>query len=265
MPRSRWIIAGLFLVGGLPLAEAQFVRPGESAGSRSVPSKSAPPKSTPPKTAAFRDRAPIGAANDGATAPQSFEELFRPTAYQGQQPETERNPADNSTPRDHSARHDTLPVRAASDPDREIGRRELSKPGAKSGPPSGEKPRSTGVLVTTIASLAVVIGVFLLVMWFVRRQLPRGMSQLPNDVWEVLGRTSLGPRQPAMLVRLGDRLLLVATHAGEMRTLCEINDPDEVTRLVGLCHQAQPQSATAAFRHVLQQLGKPTRAGGGSP
>jgi flagellar biogenesis protein FliO len=116
-------------------------------------------------------------------------------------------------------------------------------------------------VITTIASLAVVLGLFLLAMWFVRRHLPRGSGPLPGDVLEVLGRATIGHRQSVTLLRLGDRLLLIATNASGMHTLGEITDPDEVTRLLGICRQAQPGSATAAFRQVLQQMSRPPQAG----
>ncbi len=141
----------------------------------------------------------------------------------------------------------------------------MPRPSADSG---GESPRSSGPLITTIASLAVVIGLFLLVMWLVRRHLPRGMGPLPSrragSAWP-RGRSA--QKQSVTLLRLGDRLLLVAISVGGIETLSEITDPDEVTRLLGICRQAQPQSATTAFRQVLQQMSVPPRAAksGGPP
>ena len=116
-------------------------------------------------------------------------------------------------------------------------------------------------MAATLASLGVVLGLFFLVMWLLRRHLPSGSLQLPNDVLEVLGRGTIGAKQPVHLVRLGDRLLLVANNGQSLETLAEITDPDEVTRLAGLCRQAHPQSATAAFRDVFQKVtGPPPRA-----
>ena len=45
-------------------------------------------------------------------------------------------------------------------------------------------------------------------------------------------------------------------------TLTEIDDPDEVTRLAGLCKANQAGSASAAFRQVLHQFaGQPAEPG----
>src|SRR5207245_7896741 len=118
-------------------------------------------------------------------------------------------------------------------------------------------PHTPGAVITSLGSLALVVGAFPFVMWFVRRHLPRGAGPLPSDVLEVLGRATIAHKQPVSLVRLGDQLLLVAIHAGSAETLAEITDPDEVTRLVGICQQARPQSATSAFRQVLRQLSDP--------
>jgi len=155
----------------------------------------------------------------------------------------------------------TAPANTAAGNRREVGQRDTRRPGQRSLSADGEKARSSGPVVTTLASLAVVVGLFLLVMWFVRRHLPRGMGPLPSDVLEVLGRSSIGHKQPAALVRLGDRLLLVAAGGSGLTTLAEITDADQVTRLVALCHQSRPHSASAAFRQVLEQMSQPPRAG----
>jgi hypothetical protein len=57
------------------------------------------------------------------------------------------------------------------------------------------------------------------------------------------------------LVRCGHKLLLVAISTAGADTLTEITDPVEVDRLCGLCRQSHPQSATTAFRNVLNQFG----------
>jgi flagellar biogenesis protein FliO len=161
------------------------------------------------------------------------------------------------------ASHQLSPEEAstAGDRHREMGpsgstRKSLNSPSTAAGGGS----RSTAPLITTMASLAVVVGLFLLAMWLVRRHLPRGLGPLPSDVLEVLGRTTIGSRQPVTLVRLGDRLLLIATNPQGMETLSEITDPDEVTRLLGICQQAQPHSASTAFRQVFQQVSRPPQA-----
>jgi flagellar biogenesis protein FliO len=113
-------------------------------------------------------------------------------------------------------------------------------------------------LVTTAASLAVVLGLFLLLVWVQRRASgPRG-SMLPGEVIQTLGRARLNSRQEMHLVRVGNKLLLLAVTANSAETLTEITDPDEIHRLNGICHQNQPGSISASFREILSQLQQPT-------
>ncbi len=116
--------------------------------------------------------------------------------------------------------------------------------------------RSNGLssLLTAGSSLAVVLGLFFVMAWLVRRAGPRGASLLPTEVVEVLGRAPLAARQQIHLLRLGNKLVLVCLHPDGAQPLAEITEPDEVTRLAGLCRQAQPNSTTAAFRQVFQQF-----------
>jgi flagellar biogenesis protein FliO len=113
-------------------------------------------------------------------------------------------------------------------------------------------------------SLAVVLGLFFLVAWLLRRAMPKGSRLLPGDVVEVLGRAPLTGRQHVHLLRCGNKLLLVSVSPGSTETLTEITDPEEVDRICGLCRAAHPQSATASFRQVLQQFGETGVRGQGS-
>jgi flagellar biogenesis protein FliO len=111
-------------------------------------------------------------------------------------------------------------------------------------------------VMTGLASLVVVLGLFFAVAWALRRGMPAGAAALPREAVEVLGRTTLAGRQQAHLIRCGNKVLLVYLAQGVAETLTEITDPLEVDRLVGLCQQSHPQSTTASFRQILQQFGR---------
>jgi flagellar biogenesis protein FliO len=124
--------------------------------------------------------------------------------------------------------------------------------------PKGEPPtKASGwsTLLSALGSLAVVLGLFLAVVWFLRRTGPKSMLALPGEVFEVLGRSPLAARQQAQLVRCGNKLLLISVTAGGAETLTEITEPAEVERLVGLCQQSRPNSASASFRNLFSQFG----------
>jgi flagellar biogenesis protein FliO len=107
-----------------------------------------------------------------------------------------------------------------------------------------------------VGSLAAVVGLLALIVWCTRRFAPPGMSVLPKEVLEPLGRAVLPGQQAVQLVRLGPKLLLIAQHEGSLATLAEITDPAEVEHLLALCRRQRPDSATTAFAQVLAQWGE---------
>jgi flagellar protein FliO/FliZ len=113
-------------------------------------------------------------------------------------------------------------------------------------------------LMTTAASLAVVLGLFLLLVWVQRRASGTRGSMLPGEVIQTLGRARLNSRQEMHLVRVGNKLLLLAVTATSAETLTEITEPDEIDRLNGICLQNQPGSISASFREILSQLQQPS-------
>jgi flagellar biogenesis protein FliO len=112
------------------------------------------------------------------------------------------------------------------------------------------------MLLSIGSSLAIVVGLFLGVAWCYRKTLSTSMSgSLPKQVVDILGRSSLSARQQMILVRFGQKLVLVSVIQGEARTLSEITDPVQVDQLVGLCESSQPGSITNSFKSVLLQEG----------
>jgi len=109
-------------------------------------------------------------------------------------------------------------------------------------------------MITVGGSLAIVLGLFLVVAWVLRKTAPHGSLVLPKEVFDILGRAPLGARQQVQLLRCGNKLLLVSITPGGAETLTEVTEPIEVDRIAGICHQAHPKSATTAFRQVFQQL-----------
>ena len=173
-----------------------------------------------------------------STMPESpARTVIQPASYQAAaRAEREDQPAPNS----------------AAIPGRSLAPVSSDQPQRREGvPPPLDPARS----LTTIGSgLAVVIGLFVLAAWWWRTRMPQAIMPLPGGVLEVLGRSSLDTKHRLHLVRLGNKLLLVSTTADCAETLAEIDDPDEVTRLIGLCLQSRPGSSSRAFRDVLTEL-----------
>jgi flagellar biogenesis protein FliO len=123
-------------------------------------------------------------------------------------------------------------------------------------------PTAGRAALTTLTSLAVVVGLFLLLVWLQRRTgAGRGLT-LPGEVLETLGRVRLNGRQEMHLVRVGNKLLLLAVTAQGAETLTEITDPREIDRLSGICRHSRPDSISASFREILTQLASPQPGSG---
>jgi len=136
----------------------------------------------------------------------------------------------------------------------------LKRSGDTTGTP-GSRAGGLPSMLTVAASLGVVLGIFFLVAWGMRRAAPVGATLLPGEVFEVLGRAPMAGRQQVYLLRCGVKLVLVSVTPAGAETLTEITEAGEVDRLAGLCQQARPNSATAVFRQVFQQFtqGQPSR------
>ncbi|MEE2990895.1 MAG: flagellar biosynthetic protein FliO [Planctomycetota bacterium] len=107
--------------------------------------------------------------------------------------------------------------------------------------------------------MAIVLAVFFLVIWFLRRSLPHQARVLPKEAFEVLGTAPLSSRHTLQLVRIGNRLLVVSLAAGGASSLAEISDIEEVDRLLSLCQAGRQQDRSGAggesFQQVLSEIG----------
>jgi len=117
----------------------------------------------------------------------------------------------------------------------------------------GFLPNSASPIMSVLSSLAIVLGVFFVLVWLMKRASPRQGGLLPKEVFEKLGSVPLSPKMHMQLFRLGGKLVLVSVTPDGMEPVAEVTDPDEVIHLIGLCKQNDPKSASAAFRQVLKQ------------
>jgi flagellar biogenesis protein FliO len=106
------------------------------------------------------------------------------------------------------------------------------------------------------AGLAIVVGLFLACTWLLRRGGPKPTGALPTEAFAVLGRAPLTAQSFAQLLRIGNKLVLVAVTADGAHPLAEVNDPAEVDRIAGLCLGAKPGGSSAEFQQVLAELSR---------
>lgn len=250
----------LSLLGLMVLAAGASDLPAD--GSRATDTRiswPATPAAESPATAPF-DRPTDNAPS--TSAPRDLGTV--PAAYEEKAPEPERRPADHppATLQENpsSAPAKLLPPAAPiTQPllKTPLGQnhREAASPlelGSHSSRNSKDKPTG-GIshLVTMGSSLAIVLGLFFLVAWTMRRASPRGSGVLPGEVFEILGRAPLSGRQQVHLLRCGTKLLLVSVTPAGAETLTEVTDSDEVDRLAGLCRREPPRRA---FQQIFQQF-----------
>lgn len=120
--------------------------------------------------------------------------------------------------------------------------------------------KSSGV--TALAALAFVIGLFMLLAWATKRTMPKSAQLLPAEAVRILGRVSLGARQYGHLLCLGNKLVLVSISQGGVEKLAEVDDPQEVQRLVALCGKTSSNSSQVEFDQIFGQFAK-EKAGAG--
>jgi flagellar biogenesis protein FliO len=213
-----------------------------------------PPLSPPPTTPApsWDGRTTTGVNAPAAVAP--IREHREPAPYD--RPIMRASHVTADPPAIQPIEPTPAPVQTATTVQPETEPLKLPKPGnedgALSGAGSGAGVRS---LATVGVSLAAVLGLFFVMVWFTRRNLPKSLFGLSKDVVEVLGRAPLAGKQHMYLIRLGRKLILVSVTPSGAETLTEVTDPDDVQHLAALCERRNPNGSSGGFREALSQLG----------
>ena len=113
-----------------------------------------------------------------------------------------------------------------------------------------------GGLLRVSLALLVVLAAVLGTGWLARRV--RGLTASGNGGLEILSQLSLGARERAVLIRVGDRQLLLGVGSGGVRTLHVLDTPSATTGTGGGAPAALPSApARPNFRELLlRSLGK---------
>jgi flagellar biogenesis protein FliO len=129
-----------------------------------------------------------------------------------------------------------------------------SEPVGNSGGPTVVSPNTSGPAQPqgldyprVLAALGIVVGLIFVLRWVGRFFFPAATGRARNRAVEVLSRSPLSPKQQVMLLRVGQRLIVVGDSGSQMNPLCEITDPDEVAALVGQLRDEKIQIPKRAF------------------
>jgi flagellar biogenesis protein FliO len=105
-----------------------------------------------------------------------------------------------------------------------------------------------------MTALAVVVILILLLRWAAKRFFGVSGAGRSTRAVQVLSRSPISPRQQLVLLRVGRRLLVVADGGGQMNTLSEITDPDEVAALIGQLQDDHGERATKTFGSLFGKM-----------
>lgn len=130
----------------------------------------------------------------------------------------------------------------------------LSHEAVTSSPANDSKDSTSNLETTRVAvALAAVIALILLLRFGARRFLDLPGGQRSTGAVQVLSRTVLAPRQHVVLLKVGKRIIVVGDSGGQMSSLGDIADPDEVASLVGHIREEKLTVSAKAFGSLFRR------------
>ncbi len=84
-------------------------------------------------------------------------------------------------------------------------------------------------------ALASVTLLFMVLLLILKKFSPGGVPELPREVFEALGKSTLVGRQQIYLLRCGEKLFLVSVSQNGLDRIGEIDNPAEVERITRRC------------------------------
>lgn len=117
---------------------------------------------------------------------------------------------------------------------------------------SGDASSSSSGWIRTVLSLAVVLGLIFALKWAMRKYSPGKAAPAQSKLVEVLFRTPISPKHQVMLIRVGQRVLVVGAGAEGMNTLAEISDPEQVAEVLGAAERSKSTSLSGNFSQLMR-------------
>lgn len=108
-----------------------------------------------------------------------------------------------------------------------------------------------------LLAMGIVLAAIFLLRWIGQRVLLKNGGLRGNKAIHVVSRSMLSPKQQVMMLRVGKRLIVVGDSGGQMNTLCEISDPDEVAGLLGESVNKEPPEGPKSFGAMFKRAEEP--------
>lgn len=158
---------------------------------------------------------------------------------------------------DETSTTQSQPDTAVLPPINAVERRSLGRPTK-----IPDEPRSNNKLglggskwfFQTIGALAAVFVAILFARAILSRALGRSAVSKSSALLEVLARVNVSPRLQILLIRTGKRVLLVGESSSGLRTLADIQDPEEVAGLLAATAADQSNSISRNFNQLLSRF-----------
>ena len=189
--------------------------------------------------------APVGAADGSAST--------RPSRAR------DGDAAIATTDRPLSTEDDATPVTRPGSLESEPIRRKATAAGAKGSgattrSTAGARPSSKGLELPRVAlALGVVLALIFLFRAFGRRLFPAAGAAPGSRAVTLLSRTPISPKQHVLLLQVGRRIIVTADCGGQMSSLGQIDDPDEIAALVGRVLEEKGAASANSFVGLLSR------------
>lgn len=110
-----------------------------------------------------------------------------------------------------------------------------------------------GWALSTLAALGVVIGLIFAARWAYTKMGGTVVAR-SSPVVEVLARTPVAPKNHVLLLRIGQRVLVVGDSSSGLRTLADLDDPEEVASLLQSVTADGERSVTKSFNALVSRF-----------
>ena len=116
------------------------------------------------------------------------------------------------------------------------------------------QPPDTVFSIKNISMVLIVIGLLVLFLHFLRKFMFRPLGGgITGEQFRVIRQFHLGSKKSVALVRFADRLLLLGVTDSTITTLAEIDDPEEVSRIVKDAAGSSSEQG-GGFKDIYQNL-----------
>lgn len=134
-----------------------------------------------------------------------------------------------------------------------IGKSKKEKASASKDNKQKAGPVTAGAIWRTVLSLVLVLALIIGGSYWLRRFSPRGKALSQAGGIEIIARNHVNPKQSMCLVKVGPRLLLVGLSPNHMTSLDVIDDPEEVSQVLGHIETDRPHSISNTFGRLFHR------------